>query len=155
MLANQLYDRQLLSTSRTITLELSTFTHACQPLIPQQAYTLRPPIPTPPNNANPSPAKPNDPTNNSPHQNMPTDTGQQNRSRLVAQQALTCKLVLSISLSQQGITVRPSRRTLTRVASAAVASLVIVAPISTVSNADALSPASLPWTNGSDEAPSN
>ena len=86
---------------------------------------------------------------------MPTDTGQQNRSRLVAQQALTCKLVLSISLSQQGITVRPSRRTLTRVASAAVASLVIVAPISTVSNADALSPASLPWTNGSDEAAAN
>ena len=35
---------------------------------------------------------------------------------------------------------RPSRQTLTRVASAAVASLVIVAPISTVSNADALSP---------------
>ena len=155
MLANQLYDRQLLSTSRTITLELSTFTHACQPLTPQQAYTLRPPIPTPPNNANPSPVKPNDPTNNSPHQDMPTNTGQQNRSLLVAQQALTCKLVLSISLSQQGITVRPSRRTLTRVASAAVASLVIVAPISTVSNADALSPAPLPWTNGSDEAPSN
>ncbi|MBF0938679.1 MAG: hypothetical protein HXK07_04675 [Actinomyces sp.] len=43
---------------------------------------------------------------------------------------------------------RPSRRTLTRVASAAVASLVIVAPISTVSNADALSPTSLPWTTG-------
>ena len=34
---------------------------------------------------------------------------------------------------------RPSRRTLTRVASAAVASLVIVAPISTVSNAEAIS----------------
>jgi len=32
---------------------------------------------------------------------------------------------------------------------------VIVAPISTVSNADALSPASLPWTNGSDEAAAN
>ena len=63
--------------------------------------------------------------------------------------------MLSISLSQQGITVRPSRRTLTRVASAAVASLVIVAPISTVSNADALSPASLPWMNGSDEAAAN
>ena len=50
---------------------------------------------------------------------------------------------------------RPSRRTLTRVASAAVASLVIVAPISTVSNADALSPTPLPWTNGSDEAAAN
>ncbi|MBS4876023.1 MAG: hypothetical protein E6340_05550 [Actinomyces sp.] len=50
---------------------------------------------------------------------------------------------------------RPSRRTLTRVASAAVASLVIVAPISTVSNADALSPAALPWTNGADEAAAN
>lgn len=50
---------------------------------------------------------------------------------------------------------RPSRRTLTRVTSAAVASLVIVAPISTVSNADALSPASLPWTNGSNEAAAN
>ena len=50
---------------------------------------------------------------------------------------------------------RPSRRTLTRVASAAVASRVIVAPISTVSNADALSPASLPWTHGSDEAAAN
>ena len=50
---------------------------------------------------------------------------------------------------------RPSRRTPTRVASAAVASLVIVAPISTVSNADALSPESLPWTNGADEAAAN
>ena len=53
------------------------------------------------------------------------------------------------------MSVRPSRRTLTRVASAAVASLVIVAPISTVSNADALSPTSLPWANGADEAPAN
>ena len=53
------------------------------------------------------------------------------------------------------MSVRPSRRTLTRVASAAVASLVIVAPISTVSNADALSPAPLPWANGADEAPAN
>lgn len=68
---------------------------------------------------------------------------------------VTSKLVLSISLSQQGTTVRPSRRTLTRVASAAVASLVIVAPISTVSNADALSPTSLPRTNGADEAAAN
>ena len=50
---------------------------------------------------------------------------------------------------------RPSRRTLTRVTSAAIASLVIVAPISTVSNSDTLSPASLPWTNGSDEAAAN
>lgn len=50
---------------------------------------------------------------------------------------------------------RPSRRTLTRVASVAVASLVIVAPISTVSNADALSPTPLPWTNGADEATAN
>ena len=50
---------------------------------------------------------------------------------------------------------RPSRRTLTRVASAAVASLVIVAPISTVSSADALSPTPLPWTNGADEATAN
>ena len=49
---------------------------------------------------------------------------------------------------------RPSRQTLTRVASAAVASLVIVAPISTVSNADAL-PHPLPWTNGADEAKAN
>ena len=39
---------------------------------------------------------------------------------------------------------RSSRQTLTRVASAAVASLVIVAPISTVSNADALSPTPFP-----------
>lgn len=53
------------------------------------------------------------------------------------------------------MSVRPSRRTLTRVASAAVASLVIVAPISTVSNADALSPAPFPWVNGADEAPVN
>ena len=68
---------------------------------------------------------------------------------------VTSKLVVSISLSQQGTTVRPSRRTLTRVASAAVASLVIVAPISTVSNADALSPTSIPWTNGADEAAAN
>ena len=68
---------------------------------------------------------------------------------------VTSKLVVSISLSQQGTTVRPSRRTLTRVASVAVASLVIVAPISTVSNADALSPAALPWTNGADEAAAN
>ena len=50
---------------------------------------------------------------------------------------------------------RPSRRALTCDTSAAVASLVIVAPTSTVSNADALSPASLPWTNGSDEAAAN
>ena len=50
---------------------------------------------------------------------------------------------------------RPSRQTLTRVASAAVASLVIVAPISTVSNADALSPTPLPWINGADEATAN
>ena len=50
---------------------------------------------------------------------------------------------------------RPSRRTLTRVASAAVASLVIVAPISTVSNADAPSPATLPWAHGADEAAAN
>ena len=68
---------------------------------------------------------------------------------------VTSKLVVSISLSQQGTTVRPSRRTLTRVASAAVASLVIVAPISTVSNADALSPTSLPGTNGAAEAAAN
>ena len=68
---------------------------------------------------------------------------------------MTTKLVLSISLSQQETTVRSSRQTLTRVASAAVASLVIVAPISTVSNADALSPTPLPWTNGADEAKAN
>ena len=80
MLANQLYDRQFLSTSRTITLERSKFAHTCQPLTPQQTDTLTPPIPTPRGNANPSPVKPNDPTNNSPHQDLLTDTGQWNRS---------------------------------------------------------------------------
>ena len=101
--------------------------------------TYRTPTPTPPNSNAPSPVKQSSPPSNAAHQDILANIEQWNRSLLVAQQALTCKLVLSISLSQQGMSVRPSRRTLTRVASAAVASLVIVAPISTVSNADALS----------------
>ena len=79
------------------------------------------------------------PVADGPNPNSPYKTSQR-----VAQKVATTKLVLSISLSQQETTVRSSRQTLTRVASAAVASLVIVAPISTVSNADALSPTPFP-----------
>ena len=126
-----------------------------RPSPPKWATHTEPPRPHRPTATPPSPVKQSSPPSNAAHQDILANIEQRNRSLLVAQQALTCKLVLSISLSQQGMSVRPSRRTLTRVASAAVASLVIVAPISTVSNADALSPTSLPWTNGADEAPAN